>query len=120
MAQREVLKYLYDIGSACQLLTSFTGGRELGDFLGDAMLQSAVERQFEIIGEALNKALALDTSLALRITNASRIIVFRNRLAHGYATVSPEVVWGVVEGGLPRLSDEIRVLLAEKDRDPSA
>jgi uncharacterized protein with HEPN domain len=77
------------------------------------MLRSAVERQFEIIGEALNQALVLDPSLALRISGAPRIIVFRNRLIHGYATVSDEVVWRVVEGSLPLLQREVQTLLAE-------
>jgi len=113
MRPPEVLKFLYDINAACELLVQFTLGKQLTDFLGDPMLRSAVERQFEIIGEALNGALALDPSLALTVTNTSRIIAFRNRLIHGYATVSSEVVWGVVAGGLPTLHREISALLAE-------
>ena len=111
MRPPEVLKFLFDIGAACRLLDSFTCGKSLNQYLTDAMLQSAVERQFEIIGEALNRALALEPELALRITNAARIVAFRNRLAHGYATVSAEVVWGVVEGGLPALKAEVAALL---------
>jgi uncharacterized protein with HEPN domain len=113
MRRPEVLKFLYDIKVACELLAQFTAGRQLGDYLADPMLRSAVERQFEIIGEALNGALALDASLALVVTNAPRIIAFRNRLIHGYATVSNEVVWGVVAGGLPILHREVEALLAE-------
>ena len=113
MRPPEVLKYLYDMRAASELLTRFIAGKGLGDYLADSMLRSAVERQFEIIGEALNRALTFDPSLALRITNCSRIIAFRNRLIHGYATVSDEVVWGVVEGGLPALRREIETVLAE-------
>jgi len=115
MRPPEALKYLVDIGAACELLTQFTAGKSLNDYLADAMLRSAVERQFEIVGEALNRALAVDPTLALRPANAARIIAFRNRLIHGYATVSDEVVWGVVEGGLPTLRREIGALLAEAD-----
>jgi uncharacterized protein with HEPN domain len=64
-------------------------------------MQSAVERQFEIIGEALCKAIDIDPALGSRITASQRVIDFRNRLIHGYATVSPRVVWGVIEGYLP-------------------
>jgi len=70
----------------------------LTDCLADPMLRSAVERQFEIMGEALRRALALDSTLAGHITDTPSILAFRNRSVHGYATVSDEVVWGVVKG----------------------
>ncbi|MDO3378277.1 HepT-like ribonuclease domain-containing protein [Geoalkalibacter halelectricus] len=109
--QLEVLKYVYDIQQACQLLKQFTAGKNLTNYLADAMLRSAVERQFEIIGEALNQALRLDSSLSRYISNASRIIAFRNRLIHGYASVSDQVVWGVLESQLPILTEEVSQLL---------
>jgi len=74
-----------------------------------------VERQFEIIGEALNHLLRREPDLKGKISDASLIIAFRNRLIHGYATVSDEVVWGVVEGYLPVLSGEVRDLLGEEE-----
>ncbi|MDG6258178.1 MAG: DUF86 domain-containing protein [Methanomicrobiaceae archaeon] len=77
--------------------------------------QVAVERQFEIIGEALNQLLRREPALREKISDASLIIAFRNRLIHGYATVSDEVVWGVIEGYLPALSGEVRSLLRENE-----
>ena len=77
------------------------------------MLRSAVERQFEIIGEALDQALHLDSSLEARISNTSRIIAFRNRLIHAYASIADDVVWGVLETNLPALQAEINSLLNE-------
>jgi len=77
------------------------------------MIRSAVERQFEIIGEALNRLHQCDPELAGRLTDVSRIIAFRNRLIHGSATVSDEVVWGVIEGSLPVLENEVAGLLRE-------
>lgn len=53
----EVQKYLFDIQEACQLLTEFTAGKTFEDYVSNAMLRSAVERQFEIVGEALNQML---------------------------------------------------------------
>ena len=76
------------------------------------MLRSAVERTSEIIGEALNRALALEPSLAARVTDTRSIIAFRNVLVHGYATVADETVWGVVQGKLPTLQREIKSLLS--------
>ena len=89
MNSREVSKLLFDVQKACERILKFVEGRKLDDFINDEMLQSAGERQSEIIGEALNQATALDPSLSGRITDLGRIIAFRNRLIHGYSTVSP-------------------------------
>jgi uncharacterized protein with HEPN domain len=67
----KVAKYLYDVQEACRLLTQFTSGKSLKDYLSDAMLRSAVERQFEIIGEAVNQALKLDRCLNIRSLTAA-------------------------------------------------
>jgi uncharacterized protein with HEPN domain len=113
MKPRDVRKYLFDMKEAGDLVGNFTAGKTLEDYLGDPMLRAAVERQFEIIGEALNQATQVDPALREHITDAARIIAFRNRLIHGYAAVSDEVVWGVVEASLPRLMSEISGLLDE-------
>ena len=70
MGQRSVEAYLYDILQACDLLTEFTRDRDFRDYTADAMLRSAVERQFEIIGEALNQALRIEPGLGGRISRA--------------------------------------------------
>jgi uncharacterized protein with HEPN domain len=79
------------------------------------MLKSAVERQFEIIGEALKQLLEKYPSYKSEITNPSRIISFRNRLIHGYSSSSDEVVWGIIEKDLPILKSEINRLLEYTD-----
>ena len=53
----EALKYLHDIQHAVNLLNEFTSGKSYADYEADSMLQSAVERQFEVIGEAMLDAL---------------------------------------------------------------
>lgn len=113
MRPREVLTHLFDAAQACELLKRFTEGKAFDDYAADPMLRSAVERQFEIVGEALKRALDLDPTLAERITGAGRIVAFRNRLIHGYATVSDQAVWGVVEVNLPMLRREVNALLGE-------
>lgn len=80
--QLELKTYLYDIAEAGQLIATFTADKPFTDYERDAMLRSAVERQFEIIGEALTRLARLDQALAERITEYRRIIAFRNILAH--------------------------------------
>ncbi|MGH9534401.1 MAG: HepT-like ribonuclease domain-containing protein [Terriglobales bacterium] len=78
------------------------------------MLRSAVERRFEIVGEALRQALGRFPEIEGRISRCQEIIAFRNRLIHGYSAVANEVVWGVVETELPKLRREIEDWLAEE------
>ena len=113
MLRREIRKYLFDIAQAGELLARFTAGKALADYQRDPMLRSAVERQFEIIGEALRQALQTEPTLAQRITATAKIIAFRNRLIHAYANVSEGVVWGILETDLPLLIREVKALLAE-------
>jgi len=117
MLPLEVRKYLFDIVQACDLLTQFSSGKTFADYSTDALLRSAVERQFEIIGEALNSALRLHPDLSIRISDVRRIVAFRNRLIHGYAFVSNEVVWGVLETNLLTLRRQVQALLDEPDSD---
>jgi uncharacterized protein with HEPN domain len=115
MKPLEIRKYLFDILQGCDLLKRFTAGKTFDDYTADPMLRSAVERQFEIIGEALNQALQLDPSLETQISSTRRIIAFRNRLIHGYASIAGEVVWGVLEANLATLYQEVEILLKEEN-----
>jgi len=115
MRPRRVQAYLHDIREACDLLAEFTKGRDFGSYESDAMLRSAVERQFMVIGEALSQAFTVDAALVGRITQAKRIIAFRNRLIHGYAFVSNETVWSILRRDVPVLRREVEQLLGELD-----
>lgn len=110
----ETNKYLYDIQRAVNLLLEFTAGKTFDDYVREAMMRAAVEREFEIIGEALAQLAKLDAVLVARISNYRRIIAFRNILIHGYADVDDQLVWGIVEAKLPVLTKEIAELLEEK------
>jgi uncharacterized protein with HEPN domain len=110
---RDARKYLFDIDEAANLLSQFVAGKELKNYVDDALLQSAVERQFEVIGEALCQLAKVDLALATQITDYQKIISFRNVLIHGYADVDDELVWDIVETRLPILRGEIdRILVA--------
>uniref|UniRef100_A0A831X8P9 DUF86 domain-containing protein n=1 Tax=Thermorudis peleae TaxID=1382356 RepID=A0A831X8P9_9BACT len=96
---------------AAELIASFTAGKTFADYEVDALLRSAVERQFEIIGEALARLARLDETLASRISEYRRIIAFRNILIHGYADVDHHIVWDIIESKLPTLRREVTTLL---------
>ena len=103
----EARKLIHDLDTAVDLIIAFTAGKDLADYKGDVFLRSAVERQFEIVGEALNRLRSTDPDLIVRISDYERIIGFRNVLAHGYDIVSDEIVWDIVEAKLPVLRYEI-------------
>ena len=111
----EVKKLLEDMRRAAELIGEFVAGKALADYATDAMLRSAVERQFEIIGEALNRLSKTEPSVADQITGAPRIIAFRDILIHGYDLVDYEIVWDVIETHLPVLRQEVEALLAQEE-----
>jgi uncharacterized protein with HEPN domain len=76
------------------------------------LLRSAVERQFIIIGEALNRLDKLDAAIASQITDCSKIIGFRNVLVHGYEVIDDQIVWNTVKNHLPNLKHQVENLLA--------
>jgi uncharacterized protein with HEPN domain len=71
----------------------------------------AVERQFEIVGEALRVALLHQPELAANITDARAIVAFRNQLTHAYSAVDHPTVWGLLERRVPQLRTEVTRLL---------
>ncbi len=116
--QLEAKKYLYDIRQAAEQIGQFTAGKRFEDYRSNAMLRAAVERQFEIIGDALARLIRLDETVAGRITGHRRIVAFRNILIHGYEEVDDRVVWDVVETKLPVLRREVEALLKEESGRP--
>ena len=106
----EAKKYLFDMQQAAALLQRFTAGKSFADYAADAMLSAAVEREFEIIGEALGQLARLDSQLAAGISEYRAIVAFRNILIHGYAEVDDRLVWDVIETKLPILIREIDAL----------
>lgn len=106
----EVRKSLFDIQQAADLIGEFTAGKQFEDYERDPMTRAAVERQFEIIGEALSRLARMDETVATKISEPRRIIAFRNLLIHGYADVDNRLVWDVVETKLPTLRREIAAL----------
>ena len=91
-----------------------TADKTFADFDGDLMLRSAVERQFEILGEALNQLDHLDATLAARIPDLRQIVAFRNILIHGYAVIDRARVWRAAQDDLPPLRAALDDLAGRK------
>jgi uncharacterized protein with HEPN domain len=105
-------KLLWDAQKAAQRVARFTAGKSFADYERDELLRSAVERQLEIVGEALNRLRRVDPATAATIRDIDRIVGFRNIVIHGYATLDDRIVWGIVESYLPTLGTELDALLA--------
>lgn len=112
----ETKKYLFDIVEAGKLLLQFSAGKTFEDYAADSLLRSAVERQLEIIGEALAQLVKSDPAIGSSITEYRRIIAFRNVLVHGYAQVDHRIVWDILNSKLGMLLREAQALLAEGDQ----
>ena len=77
---------------AATAIQAFAGEKSRADYSADLLLRSAVERHFEILGEALRRLETLDPSLCFQISEHRRTIAFRNIIAHGYDAVDDDIV----------------------------
>ena len=116
--ERDPRAFLWDVRDCADRIQRFTAGRDRDDYLADEMLRAAVERQFEIIGEALNSLAKAAPALADRIPELARAVAFRNLLIHGYAAIDDATVWRTVQEDLPGLRARAAALLAELGETP--
>lgn len=112
--EERVLKALEDVQDCASFVISAAEGRTLSDYRGDRLFRQAVERNLEIIGEAIGRIARLDPETASRISEHRQIVAFRNRLIHGYDLLDDELVWSTVETEVPVLLLEVEGLLREK------
>lgn len=106
-------KHLEDVRDAAAFVLEVTANTALGDYLENRLLRQGVERNFEILGEALNRLRRDDPETAARIGDTPRIVAFRNILAHGYDSIDHEVVWHLIRQELPDLLQVVESLLEE-------
>lgn len=107
-----VKKYLSDIQSSILAIDSYLNQeRNFEFFKNNQLVKRAVEREFEIIGEAMNRILKVDPTI--KIENSKRIVGLRNHIIHAYDSVLEEIIWGIVMNHLPRLEEEVNALLQE-------
>ncbi|MDH4241735.1 MAG: DUF86 domain-containing protein [Phycisphaerae bacterium] len=111
MSHREPEKYLYDMLSSCEFLLEFTLSRTVTDYIEDRAFRSAVERELQIIGEALVQLDKVKPETARQIPDYLNIIGFRHILVHGYDSLNPTTVWNIIETKLESLKTKIQSLL---------
>lgn len=117
MRPRDVRIHLHDVVAAAEAIHSFITGRSFRDYQRDLMLRSAVERQFEILGEAMTRALRADAGVGERLAASRGAIDFRNVVAHEYDALSPATVWDIARHELPALAKEAAAELARLDAE---
>jgi uncharacterized protein with HEPN domain len=104
--------FLWDSLRAAERVRSFIQGKAYEAFIADDLLRSAVERQLQIIGEALSQLARVDPTTAGKLADLRRIIAFRNVLVHGYAAIDYATVWRLIEDRLPELQTSLQALLS--------
>lgn len=109
----DIKTWLYDMLNAINEIEVFLTGStdDFTAFQHDLKTRRAVERNIEIIGEAMGRVLKRDPNFQL--PNSRAIVDTRNRIIHGYDSVSDEIIWGIVINHLPALKNEIQHLLDE-------
>lgn len=106
----ELKKYLYDISDSIDSIEKYLDGKlDFNAYISNKMLRRAVEREFEIIGEAMNRIDKLDYTI--NISSKKQMISMRNRVIHGYDKIDNEIIWGTIVRHLPTLKIEITQLL---------
>ena len=108
----KILKWLFDIKLAIEEIDSYfeSSEKDFFKYKKNLMLKRAVERDLEIIGEAINRILKRDPTFENKITNAKAIIGLRNQVIHAYDNISDENIWSILIIHLPKLKGEIEVL----------
>jgi uncharacterized protein with HEPN domain len=113
MPPPDAVKLLQYLQNAAELILQFIETKDFAGYNQNVMLQSAVERQLIVVGEAVNVLSRLNPEAAFRITDYPRIIAFRNRLVHTFFTVDNRIVWQVVNSDIITLYREASELLRE-------
>jgi uncharacterized protein with HEPN domain len=108
-----ILSWLHDIIKSIDEIFLFLGERrDFKSYLADIKTKKAVERNLEIIGEAVYRILKVDNEFELE--NAKNIIGTRNRIIHSYDNISDEIIWTIISRELPELKVQIEEILKDK------
>ena len=115
--QRDLCSYLWDIDTAAESIVDFTAGLTFEQYRIRDLEQAAVERKFEIIGEALKQAANHFPGSVNSVPDLSAAVGQRDKIAHGYFAIDQKILWNTIERDLPILREEIRRLRVEKGCD---
>ena len=111
-----ILKWFYDIKIAIEEIEEYFNNdpKDFFQYKSNIMLKRAVERDLEIIGEAMNRILNRDSEFESKVTGAKAIIGLRNQVIHAYDNVSDEMIWSILINHLPKLKTEIEEIIANE------
>lgn len=107
----KILKWLYDIKSAIEEIESYFEDipKDFNQYSQNLILKRAVERDLEIIGEAVNRILKKEPNFP--IENAVKIVGLRNHIIHAYDNISDENIWAIIQKHIPLLKHEVHKII---------
>jgi uncharacterized protein with HEPN domain len=113
-----VLKWVYDIDLAIDEIESYfdNQNKDFFEYRKNTMLKRAVERDLEIIGEAVNRILKRDPSFIKLISDSKAIIGLRNQVIHAYDNISDENIWSIIINHVPKLKTEIKKIITDSKK----
>ena len=112
---RDREKFVFDVFESSRYLAQFTADETLDRYVNDRAFRRVIERELQIIGEALMQLKKLDPKVVARFSESERIIAFRHVLVHGYHELDGGLVWNILKQKLPALQRELEVLLGPND-----
>ncbi|MDA1050660.1 MAG: DUF86 domain-containing protein [Planctomycetota bacterium] len=98
-------------------MTEVVRGSSQDEYEANRMLRQAMERNFEIIGEALHRLSRVDDQTVARVGPVAEVKAFHNILVHAYDNIDHSIVWDVIHSKLPLLLANVEQLLAEADEE---
>jgi uncharacterized protein with HEPN domain len=108
----EIKKLLLDIQESVHSIDEhLEGRRSFNEYVANKTKRRAVEREFEIIGEAISKILKIAPDI--HITYARLIVDLRNKVIHAYDAIDDTIIWKIIIKDLPKLKEEVSLLLTE-------
>jgi uncharacterized protein with HEPN domain len=116
---RDPRAYLWDVREAADRIASFIRDRDMAAFVADDLVASAVERQLEIIGEALSQLSTVAPDVARQIDDLPKIVGLRNVIIHAYIKVRRDWIWRDIRADLPRLRKTVDALLKKMGPGPA-
>lgn len=109
--RRNPQKFMFDMLDSCRFLMELTKNEHVDKYKKDRVFRGAIERELQIIGEAMLQLQTISPVTAAGFTEHERIIGFRHVLVHGYHQLDPDVVWSVIRDKLPILRTELEGML---------
>jgi uncharacterized protein with HEPN domain len=111
-----ILKWLYDIKDAIIEIESYFEGSKMNfnDYKSNTILIRAVERDLEIIGEAVNRIIRYNDNFPIH--HAKRIVGLRNQIIHAYDSISDENIWAIIIKYIPLLKSEVNSLIDQDEK----